>query len=83
MFQTIPSFSTNNWRIIKPTELAEIRQREFLTDEWWVKQKQKLDSCLMYRKSIKGKPTEEQMHQLSENAITIQLLKRLLFGERS
>lgn len=64
-----------------PIQLAEIRQREFHTDETWIKWKQELDACMSFRKTIKGKPTDEQMHFIEENAWTIKFLKRLLFGE--
>ena len=74
-------FDTSSCKSYTPIQLAELRQREFHTDEVWIKWKQDLDACLSYRKSIKGKPTEEQMFFIEENAFTIKFLKTLLFGE--
>lgn len=76
----IPTFSTKDWRRITPLQKAEYQRREFFTDEVWLKWKQEYDTLMSYRKTIKGKPTPEQMFILEENAWTIKFLKRLLFG---
>lgn len=75
----IPTFDTSTWKRYTPIQLAELRQREFHTDEVWIKWKQELDSLLSFRKTVKGKPTEEQLFILSENNWTISWLKGLLF----
>lgn len=72
-----------NWRKYTATELAEIRQKEFLTPEVWGKWKLDLDGLLAFRKTIKGKPTDEQMFQLELNKVWITFYKRALFGDRS
>jgi len=71
---------TSNWKSYTPIQLAELRQRSFHTDEVWIKWKQELDLCMSFRKTIKGKPTEEQMFYIEENAWTISFLRKLLFG---
>jgi hypothetical protein len=75
-----PSFDDTKWRKITPLQKAEFQRREFFTDEVWVKWKQELDVCMSFRKSIKGKPTPEQMFLIDENSWNIKRLKRLLFG---
>lgn len=75
-----PTFSTTNWRKITPIQKAEYIKREFLGDEYWIKNKQDLDLCMSLRKSIKGKPTEEQLYLLEENKQNIKYLRRVLFG---
>lgn len=69
-------------RNITKTELAELRSRWFWGDEDWIKMKQKLDTCLAYRKSIKGKPTEEQMMEINNNAMDIDFYNKILFFYR-
>jgi hypothetical protein len=71
---------TSNWRKITPVQKAEILKREFLGDGFWIKNKQELDLCMSFRKSLKGKPTDEQLYLLEENKYNIKSLRRLLFG---
>jgi hypothetical protein len=71
------------WRTQTPTELAEIRQKEFLGSEYWNARKRELDEMLSYRKSFKGKPTDFEIYMLEENKIWIAIYKGLLFGERT
>ena len=75
-----PDFSTANWRKITPIQRAEYIKREFLGDEYWIKNKQELDLCMSFRKSIKGKPTQAQLFLLEENKQNIKYLRRVLFG---
>jgi hypothetical protein len=63
MIMKNPDFSTKNWRSITPIQKAEFQQRDFLGNETWVKWKQELDLCMSFRKTIKGKPTDEQMNR--------------------
>ena len=74
------TLNTTNWRKITPIQKAEYIKREFLGDDYWIKRKQELDLCMSFRKSIKGKPTEEQLFLLEENKQTIKYLRRVLFG---
>ena len=76
----VPNFSTDNWRKITPIQKAEFLKREFLGNEYWIKNKQHLDEYMSFRKSIKGKPTEEQLFLLEENKWDIKYLRRVLFG---
>lgn len=69
-----------NMTKLSPIQLAEIRKREFLTDEFWIKFKIELDECNSFRKTLKGKPTPEQIYHLQENKYNIRFLKRLLYG---
>lgn len=71
---------TTNWRKITPVQKAELLKREFLGDDYWIKNKQELDACMSLRKSIKGKPTQAQLFMLEENKQNIRSLRRLLFG---
>jgi len=79
-YELCPALDTSKWKAYTPIQLAELRQRSFHTDEVWIKWKQELDLCMSFRKTIKGKPTEEQMYFIEENAWTISFLRKLLFG---
>lgn len=66
-------------RPLRATELCEMEAREFLGDEWWKRMKQHYDDCMSYRKTLKGKPTDEQRIQLECNAHDIKWLGRVLW----
>lgn len=66
-------------RTITPTEKAELKARWFWGDEEWIKMKQKLDSALSYRKTIKGKPTDEQRIELECKASDVEFYKSRCF----
>lgn len=60
-------------------QLGELEARQFLGDETWKRWKQDLDDCLAYRKTLKGKPTDEQRAQLDINNIFIEYYGSVLF----
>lgn len=70
-----------SWRKITPLQKSEFVRREFFGNDVWVKWKQELDDCMIFRKSIKGKPTELERYFLDENNWTIKYLKELLYGK--
>jgi hypothetical protein len=49
-------------------QLGELDARDFLGDDTWRRWKQLYDEAMAYRKTLKGKPTEEQRAQLEANA---------------
>lgn len=58
---------------------CESDAKEFLTPEVWNSWKQEYDAAMSYRKSLKGKPTEEQRVQLSINAEWIAFCDHVLW----
>lgn len=52
-------------------QLCENDARDFLGDDYWKACKRDYDELMSYRKSLKGKPTEEQMFNIKLNAIWI------------
>lgn len=66
-------------RNITDTEKAEYKGRWFWGDVEWIRMKKELDLCLSFRKSIKGKPTDEQMIDIEINKENIEFWKRRCF----
>jgi len=66
-------------RKISATEKAELKARWFFGDEDWIRYKQRLDQALAFRKTIKGKPTDEQRFVLEVAAEDAAFYKRLCF----
>lgn len=62
-------------RNITKTEKAELKARWFWGDEDWIVMKQKLDKALAFRKTIKGKPTDEQRIELECAASDVEFYK--------
>lgn len=60
-------------------QMGELEARDFLGEETWKKWKQDYDACMSFRKTIKGKPTEEQMIQIKINAEFIEFYGSVLF----
>lgn len=60
-------------------QIGEYEARDFLGDETWKRWKTDYDNCMAYRKTIKGKPTEEQMALLKANASFIEFYGSVLF----
>lgn len=60
-------------------QLAELDAREFLEEETWKRWKVMYDEAMAYRKSLKGKPTDEQRLQLDANAEWIDFCDRVLW----
>lgn len=60
-------------------QIGEFEARAFLGDEEWKRMKQDYDSCMTYRKTIKGKPDEEQRAMLQMNAAFIEFYGSVLF----
>ena len=55
--------------------------RDFLGEELWIEWMKDYESLMAFRKTIKGKPTEEQRAQLIENNIWIEYYKTVLFHD--
>lgn len=60
-------------------QIGEYESRDFLTDEVWKRWKTDYDQCMAYRKTLKGKPTEEQRAVIDANALTIEFYGSVLF----
>ena len=60
-------------------QLSEIHARDFLGDDLWKDYKKDYDSLMSYRKTLKGKPTEEQMITIKMNADWISYYDRILW----
>lgn len=58
----------------------EIRQKEFYGEEFWNVKKRELDLLLAFKKTLKGKPTDEQRETLNHNNFMIDQLKKTLYG---
>jgi len=48
-------------------QLCELDARDFLEEETWKRWKVQYDEAMAYRKTLKGKPTDEQRIQLDIN----------------
>jgi hypothetical protein len=64
-------------------QLGELEARAFLGDDEWKRMKQDYDQCMAYRKTIKGKPDEEQRAMLQMNAAFIEFYGSVLFHSTS
>jgi hypothetical protein len=62
-----------------PKQLCELDAREFLEDDTWKRWKQMYDDAMAFRKTLKGKPTDEQRLQLEANASWIDFCDRVLW----
>jgi hypothetical protein len=60
-------------------QLGEFERREFLGDETWRRWKTEYDQCMAFRKTIKGKPTDEQLVLIKANAEFIEFYGSVLF----
>jgi hypothetical protein len=60
-------------------QIGEFEARDFLGEETWKRWKMDYDHCMGYRKTIKGKPTEEQRVILEANAQWIEFYGSVLF----
>jgi hypothetical protein len=65
--------------MLNAKQIGEFEARDFLGDETWKRWKTDYDNCMAYRKTIKGKPTEEQMVILTMNAAFIEFYGSVLF----
>jgi hypothetical protein len=64
---------------INARQVGEHEARAFLSDDTWKRWKNDYDLCMAYRKTIKGKPTDEQRLQLDMNAMFIEFYGSVLF----
>ena len=64
---------------VSPRQLCENDARAFLGEETWKSWKAEYDACMSFRKSLKGKPTEEERLQLEANAGWIQFCDVVLW----
>lgn len=62
-----------------PKQLCEFDVRDFLGEEDWKKWKMAYDDAMAFRKTLKGKPTDEQRLQLQMNAEWIDFCDRVLW----
>lgn len=69
--------------LLSPKQLCEYDARAFHTDEVWKRWKQIYDEAMTFRKSLKGKPTDEQREQLNANADWIDFCDRTLWHSTS
>lgn len=60
-------------------QIGEFEARAFLGDDEWKRMKQDYDACMAHRKTIKGKPDEEQRALLQMNAAFIEFYGSVLF----
>ena len=60
-------------------QIAELDARDFLEEDTWKRWKQMYDECMAYRKTLKGKPTEEQREQLAANNMWIEFCDHILW----
>lgn len=66
-------------RKLTAKQIGEFESRDWLGEETWIRYKQELDALLSYRKSFKGKPTDEQLSQLEFNKELIEWYNGILF----
>lgn len=66
-------------RKIDARERGELECRAFLGDDVWRRWKTDYDDCMAYRKTLKGKPTEEQRVQIEVNSAFIEFYGSVLF----
>lgn len=64
---------------LTPRQIGEIHSREFLGEETWKRWKAHFDECMSYRKTIKGKPTDDQRILLQANSDAVRLYSGVLF----
>lgn len=64
-------------------QIGEYDARDFLGEETWKRWKLDYDNCMAYRKTIKGKPDEEQQAMLKLNAMFIEFYGSVLFHSAS
>jgi hypothetical protein len=62
-----------------PRQLCELDARDFHTEEVWKRWKTMYDEAMAYRKTLKGKPTDEQRLQLEANASWIEFCDRVMW----
>ena len=60
-------------------QIGEFEARAFLGDTEWKRMQQDYDECMAYRKTIKGKPDDEQRAMLQMNAAFIEFYGSVLF----
>ena len=60
-------------------QVGEFECRAFLGDETWKRWKTDFDSCMAFRKTLKGKPTEEERLILDMNNAFIEFYSSVLF----
>lgn len=60
-------------------QIGELEARDFLGEEFWKRCKQDYDACMAYRKTIKGKPTDEERVLIEMNAAFIEFYGSILF----
>lgn len=60
-------------------QLCELDAREFLEEETWKRWKVLYDEAMGYRKTLKGKPTDEQREMLTANAEWIAFCDTILW----
>lgn len=65
--------------VLNERQIGEFESRAFHGDDVWKRWKQDYDDCMAYRKSLKGKPDEEQRVQLQVNALWIEFYGSVLF----
>jgi hypothetical protein len=70
-------------RQLSAKQIGELDARDFLGEDTWKRWKLDLDEALSYRKTIKGKPTEEQLEVLKMNADFIEYYGSVLFHSAS
>jgi hypothetical protein len=59
--------------------IGEFESRDFLGDDVWKSLKRHYDDCMGFRKTIKGKPNDEQLLQLLINACDVEHYDSVLF----
>jgi hypothetical protein len=67
---------------LTPKQIGEIRAREFLGEDEWIRMKQDLDALLSFRKTIKQKPDEAMRLQLDLNNAFITFYNKILFSHQ-
>jgi hypothetical protein len=60
-------------------QVGEMEARQFLGDDTWKAWKHDYDQMMAFRKTLKGKPTEEQKITLTMNAAFIDYYGSVLF----
>ena len=70
-------------RKLTPKQVGEYQARDFLGEKDWILWKQDLDELLSYRKSIKGKPTDEQRFILDMNRTWIDFYNKVLYSGKN
>lgn len=60
-------------------QVGEYEARAFHGEETWKRWKADYDQCMAYRKTLKGKPTDEQRVTLEMNAMFIEFYGSVLF----